>query len=77
MYFPKVTYIKAQAFQYAWGCKDIILGTRANLENTNAFQNHITIYVDDDDLEWYSTATNWKELYDAGKVKAVSELNES
>lgn len=75
--FPNAETIGRGAFSYAWGISSVILEKRATLENKNTFRNGIIIYVNDNDLEWYSTEANWKDLYDAGKVKAVSELNES
>lgn len=74
IYFPKVSNIGQNAFSFAWGINSIVLNSKATLSNKNAFRDGIIIYVNDEDLEWYSTATNWNDLYDAGKVKPISEL---
>ena len=54
----------------------IIMGKRASLGNTNALSgaDNAIIYVQPDDLSWYSTATNWSTLYANNRIKSVSEL---
>ena len=43
------------------------------LENTNAFPSATTIYVKDELLSQYATATNWSTLYNEGRIKTISE----
>ena len=54
----------------------IIMGKRASLGATNALSgaDNAIIYVQPDDLSWYSTATNWSTLYANNRIKSVSEL---
>ena len=54
----------------------IIMGKRASLGSTNALlgADNAIIYVQPDDLSWYSTATNWSTLYANNRIKSVSEL---
>ena len=60
------------------GCQalnTVIMGKRAALGDVGAFtSNNATIYVQPDDLSWYSTATNWSTLYANNRIKSVSEL---
>ena len=54
----------------------VIMGKRATLANANTFTgaNNAIIYVQPDDLSWYSTETNWSTLYADNRIKSVSEL---
>lgn len=54
----------------------VIMGKRATLTNVNTFAgaDNAVIYVQSDDLSWYSTATNWSTLYANNRIKSVSEL---
>lgn len=54
----------------------IIMGKRASLGSTNALSgaDNAIIYVQPNDLSWYSTATNWSTLYANNRIKSVSEL---
>lgn len=60
------------------GCQalnTVIMGKRAELGDVGAFtSNNAVIYVQPDDLNWYSTATNWSTLYANNRIKSVSEL---
>ena len=74
---PKVNSIGIYAFQNCSSLDIIVLGMRASLTNVNAFDNcPAFIYVEDNDLSWYSTATNWSVLYGQGRIKSKSELEE-
>ena len=74
--FPNVTSIAGSTFQNCTNLSIVILGKRAALSNSNAFSgaNNAIIYVQPEDLSWYSTATNWSVLYTAGRVKSIEEL---
>lgn len=74
--FPNVTSIGASAFLNCTNLSIVILGKRAKLSNSNAFSgtDNVIIYVQPEDLSWYSTATNWSVLYTAGRVKSIEEL---
>lgn len=78
IYLPKVTYI---GLLYFSGCRNltkVILNKRATLANVNAFAENCPaiVYVLPEDLTWYSTATNWADLYADGRVKSTEELQE-
>lgn len=54
----------------------IVMGKRATLGAVNSFYNAAQIiYVQPEDLSWYSTATNWSTLYAGNRVKSVEELS--
>lgn len=74
--FPNVTSIGPNAFYNCGILSTLILGKRATLSNSNAFNSakNVIIYVQPEDLTWYSTATNWSVLYTAGRVKSIEEL---
>ena len=74
--FPNATSIGSSAFYSCNSLTTLILGKRATLENSSAFNNanNAIIYVQPEDLTWYSTATNWSALYTAGRVKSIEEL---
>ena len=74
--FPNVTDIRVNAFLDCTNLTIVILGKRVTLSNSNAFSGtgNAIIYVQPEDLSWYSTATNWSVLYTAGRVKSIEEL---
>ena len=74
--FPNVTSIGSTAFYGCIRLATLILGKRATLQNSNAFNSadNVIVYVQPEDLSWYSTATNWSVLYTAGRVKSIEEL---
>ena len=74
--FPNVTSIGHYAFQSCTSLATLILGKRAALVNSSAFNdaNSAIIYVQPEDLTWYSTATNWSALYTVGRIKSIEEL---
>lgn len=52
------------------------MGKRATLGTVNSFNRAAQIiYVQPEDLSWYSTATNWSTLYADNRVKSVEELS--
>lgn len=54
----------------------IVMGKRATLGTVNSFNKAAQIiYVQPEDLSWYSTATNWSTLYADNRVKSVEELS--
>lgn len=54
----------------------IVMGKRATLGAVNSFYTATQIiYVQPEDLSWYSTATNWSTLYADNRVKSVEELS--
>ena len=73
---PNATSIGVKAFAGCTRLASVILGKRATLSNSNTFSdaNCAIIYVQPEDLSWYSTATNWSVLYTAGRVKSIEEL---
>ena len=73
---PNVTSIGSNAFSSCTNLSIVILGKRAALSNSNAFSgaDNAIIYVQPEDLSWYSTATNWSALYTDGRVKSIEDL---
>lgn len=73
--FPSVVSIATAAFQSS-GLQTLILHKRASLSNVNAFYGikEYTVYVENSDIEWYSTATNWSAIYTDGHIKSIDEL---
>ena len=73
--FPNATSI-GSAFVDCSKLSILILGKRATLSNSNAFSgaNNAIIYVKPEDLEWYSTATNWSTLYVQNRIKSIEDL---
>lgn len=67
--------ISASAF---WNCSNlytIVLEKRAVLDTMSAFTGcPAIIYVKPEDLEWYSTATNWSTLYVQNRIKSIEDL---
>lgn len=74
--FPNVTSISGNAFQSCTNLSIVILGKRAKLSNLNAFSDadNAIIYVQPEDLSWYSTATNWSTLYAQNRIKSIEDL---
>lgn len=83
--FPKLggTTINSNTFPYCYNLETLILGgNQLNpLDNVNAFtntgintENGLRIYVPDDLVDTYKTATNWSAFAD--KIKPISELEE-
>ena len=74
--FPNATSIGTDAFRGCERLSTLILGKRATLSSSNPFRgaDNTIIYVQPEDLSWYSTATNWSALYTAGRVKSIEEL---
>ena len=73
---PNATSIKNYAFNSCTKLASVILGKRATLSNSNAFNNanSAIIYVQPEDLTWYSTATNWSTLYAQNRIKSIEDL---
>ena len=73
---PNATRIEGKAFAGCTQLASVSLGKRATLSSSNAFNdaNRAIIYVQPEDLTWYSTATNWSALYTAGRIKSIEEL---
>lgn len=71
--FPNVTDIGNGAFQNA-SLQTLILHRRVYLRDTNSFPTSCIVYVENSDLEWYSTATNWSAIYADGRIKSIDEL---
>lgn len=73
---PSVTSIGGYAFSQCYKLAKIIIGTtNCTLTNANAFKDIGStgyIYVPDEAVEWYKTATNWSTYAD--KIKGISEL---
>jgi hypothetical protein len=72
-HFALATSIGVFAFYSSNRMEAIVLGKRATLGNASAISTGI-VYVENDDLEWYSTATNWSALYGQGRIKSIDEL---
>lgn len=77
IFLRDVTALKGQ--QIFFDCKSlttIVMGKRATLGTVNSFNRAAQIiYVQPEDLSWYSTATNWSTLYADNRVKSVEELS--
>ena len=82
---PKLggTTINARTFENCYALEKVILGgSQLNpLDNVSAFsnagaliENGVNIYVPDDLVDTYKTATNWSNFAD--KIKPISELEE-
>ena len=72
--FPNLLQITTRAFGYCTKLSTIILHKRAALQVTNAIPSQTIVYVENADLEWYSTATNWSAIYADGRIKSIDEL---
>ena len=77
IFLRDVTALKGQ--QIVYNCirlTTIVMGKRATLGAVNSFYTAAQIiYVQPEDLSWYSTATNWSTLYANNRVKSVEELS--
>lgn len=69
---PCVTSLASNAFCDTPALVAIVLGKCATLANESAVHNS-NIYVKKEDIEWYSTATNWSSLYEEGRVKTIED----
>lgn len=72
--FLSVLTIKAGAFLDCTNLSSLILRKRASLSSTSAIPSQTIVYVEDADLEWYSTASGWSTIYAGGRIKPISEL---
>lgn len=70
---PLATSIGA-AFRDCVSLTTVVLGKRATLSSRAGINSQLVFYVKNEDLEWYSTATNWSYLYNNGQIKSVDEL---
>ena len=71
-----VTSIGSNAFSYCTSLTDIVVKGTPSLANTNAFSNIYSdylIYVPKDYLSFYSSATNWTQLYEQGRIVAIED----
>ena len=71
-----VTSIGNSAFSGCYSLTDIVIKGTPTLTNTNAFSGiyeDYLIYVPKDYLSFYSSATNWTQLYNRGKIVAVED----
>ena len=71
-----VTSIGSNAFNYCRSLTDIVIKGTPSLADTSAFSNIYSdylIYVPKDYLSFYSSATNWTQLYDQGKIVAIED----
>lgn len=72
--FPNVTSIGAAAFFLSANLSTIILHKRATIAAARAIPSQTIVYVENADLDWYSTATNWSAIYADGRIKSIEEL---
>ena len=72
--FLNVTSIYSYAFDNCPELSTLILHKRAYLNAQNAIPSRTIVYVEDDDLEWYSTSSGWSKIYANGRIKPISEL---
>ena len=71
-----VTSIGNYAFSNCYSLTDIVIKSTPSLANTNAFSNiykDYLIYVPKDYLSFYSSATNWTQLYAQGRIVAIED----
>ena len=71
-----VTSIGNSAFNNCYSLTDIVVKGTPSLANTNAFSNIYSdylIYVPKDYLSFYSSATNWTQLYEQGRIVAIED----
>ena len=71
-----VTSIGDSAFSNCSALTDIVIKSTPSLANANAFSNlykDYLIYVPKDYLSFYSSATNWTQLYEQGKIVAIED----
>ncbi|MBQ3114563.1 MAG: leucine-rich repeat protein [Clostridia bacterium] len=78
---PSVTNIASHAFEQCFNLSTLIIGTKNcvlaswfSLDQTEICLERGYIYVPDDAVEWYKTATNWSGY--ALQIKPISELEE-
>ena len=71
-----VTSIGNSVFNNCYSLTDIVIKSTPSLANTNAFSNiykDYLIYVPKDYLSFYSSATNWTQLYAQGRIVAIED----
>lgn len=70
---PAVTQIYSKAFSNS-GVKTIVLRSEVlcSLSNTDAFSSNASVYVPDNLVDSYKSATNWS--FKADQIKPISEL---
>ena len=74
-----VTHIWNWAFNDCHALADCVIKGTPTLHGTNSFGNTpsvLRIYVPREHLDWYSTATNWSDLYSDGKIVAIEDYIE-
>ena len=71
---PSVTSIAATVFEGCTNLTAIILNQRVTLLSSNAIPSQAILYVENSDLTWYSTATNWSAIYADGRIKSIDDL---
>ena len=71
-----VTSIGDSAFYNCYSLTDIVIKGTPTLANTNAvngiYKDYL-IYVPKDYLSFYSSATNWTQLYEQGRIVAIED----
>ena len=74
--FMSATYFYAEPFKGCASFTTLILGKRASLINRYVLDDNpnCIIYVQPEDLSWYSTATNWSTLYAQDRIKSIEDL---
>lgn len=77
---PKsILLIQANAFGFCGGLLDIIIESKPTLENVNAFSVWGTLestrkfYVPQANLSWFSTETNWADIYAQYQFVAIED----
>lgn len=79
---PAVTRIDGTAFSGCTSLTALVLGTRLSYPGSDVppfnpsfdLPVQTIIYVNNADLDWYSGAIGWSDLYNAGRIKSVDEL---
>ena len=71
-----MTSIGNDTFSSCYTLTDIVVKGTPTLANTNAldgiYENYL-IYVPKDYLSFYSSATNWTQLYEQGRIVAIED----
>jgi len=74
LFFPNIIRISNGAFYIAGALTVVILLKQASLSSLGYMPSQIIYYVQPEDLEWYSTATNWSILYADNRIKSIEDL---